>query len=497
MRNTAIRDRSFMASHVKCRHLALAADAAGAALVFRRPRPGAERNRSDAKVRNSVASPAQIRTAARLVACPGFAFRPRFPCRRRCGRPRRAAAADRPRQPRRAPARIGPAHAARRRFRPAGASPSPTGKRCPTTVFSPHPDIVSQRLATLHRLPTLKRGIVIVPVPDAAAAAGAARNMSCGSSFDVKVGQRLDLDAKKRRLESGRLSPRTAGARSGRLRRARRAARRVPDGRGPCRSAWNCSTTRSRRSARSIPTSQRSLEKIDAVHLLPGREVPLDDAALKRALACAARPLRPGHAPQCALPGPQGRARAARHRVLPAAVLRRDRDAVRLPGAGRAAGDRRRCDGARPEQFWHEHRRALRTACSTTSNARCCRPTRCILRPNALRERLNEGARVASLRRGPCASASARSPWATSRRLRCRSPRAITLPADALKSFLGSYPGRVLIAPDSRRPPRERCWNCCTRAALKPQALADWPSFASGDDRLRDRRARRSRTASP
>ena len=32
------------------------------------------------------------------------------------------------------------------------------------------------------------------------------------------------------------------------------------------------------------PESQRSLDKIDAVRLLPGREVPLDDASLKRAL---------------------------------------------------------------------------------------------------------------------------------------------------------------------------------------------------------------------
>ena len=43
------------------------------------------------------------------------------------------------------------------------------------------------------------------------------------------------------------------------------------------------------------PESQRSLDKIDAVHLLPGREVPLDDAALKRALRRAARALRHRH----------------------------------------------------------------------------------------------------------------------------------------------------------------------------------------------------------
>ena len=43
------------------------------------------------------------------------------------------------------------------------------------------------------------------------------------------------------------------------------------------RTASSCSTTRSIRSAPSIRRSQRSLDKVDAVQLLPGREVPLDD----------------------------------------------------------------------------------------------------------------------------------------------------------------------------------------------------------------------------
>ena len=41
--------------------------------------------------------------------------------------------------------------------------PFPDWETLPYDVFSPHPDIVSQRLATLHRLPTLKRGLVVVP----------------------------------------------------------------------------------------------------------------------------------------------------------------------------------------------------------------------------------------------------------------------------------------------------------------------------------------------
>ncbi|MCH3843132.1 hypothetical protein, partial [Campylobacter jejuni] len=40
----------------------------------------------------------------------------------------------------------------------------PDWETLPYDRFSPHPDIISQRLAALHRLPALKRGLVIVPV---------------------------------------------------------------------------------------------------------------------------------------------------------------------------------------------------------------------------------------------------------------------------------------------------------------------------------------------
>ena len=34
----------------------------------------------------------------------------------------------------------------------------------PYDLFSPHPDIVSQRVAALYRLPTTSRGVLVVPV---------------------------------------------------------------------------------------------------------------------------------------------------------------------------------------------------------------------------------------------------------------------------------------------------------------------------------------------
>src|SRR6478609_3934512 len=39
--------------------------------------------------------------------------------------------------------------------------PFPDWETLPYDQFSPHPDIVSQRLSALHRLPTLKRGILV------------------------------------------------------------------------------------------------------------------------------------------------------------------------------------------------------------------------------------------------------------------------------------------------------------------------------------------------
>src|SRR5688500_11350163 len=158
----------------------------------------------------------------------------------------------------------------------------PDWETLPYDLFSPHPDIVSQRLAALHRLPTLKRGIVIVPVQTLLQRLAPLRHI-VGGSFDVKTGQRLDLDAEKRRLESAGyrhvpqvLDPGDFAVRGGLLDVYPMGADQ------PFRVELLDDEIETIRAF--DPESQRSLEKIDAVHLLPGREVPLSDAALKRAL---------------------------------------------------------------------------------------------------------------------------------------------------------------------------------------------------------------------
>ncbi len=158
----------------------------------------------------------------------------------------------------------------------------PDWETLPYDHFSPHPDIVSQRLAALHRLPMLKGGIVVVPVQTLLQRLAPLRHV-VGGSFDVQVGQRLDLDAEKRRLETAGyrhvpqvLDPGDFAVRGGLLDVYPMGAEQ------PYRVELlddEIDTIRG-----FDPETQRSFDKIDAVHLLPGREVPLDEASLKRAL---------------------------------------------------------------------------------------------------------------------------------------------------------------------------------------------------------------------
>ena len=161
--------------------------------------------------------------------------------------------------------------------------PFPDWETLPYDQFSPHPDIISQRLAALHRLPTLERGIVVVPVQTLLQRL-APLSYIVGGSFDLKVGQRLDMDAEKRRLESAGyrnvaqvMDPGDFAVRGGLL-------DVFPMGAdAPLRVELldqDIDTIRA-----FDPESQRSLDKVAAVKMLPGREVPMDEASLSRVLA--------------------------------------------------------------------------------------------------------------------------------------------------------------------------------------------------------------------
>ena len=128
----------------------------------------------------------------------------------------------------------------------------------------------------------------------------------------------------------------------GEFARARLAARRVPDGLRGRRCASTCSTTRSRPSARFDPETQRSLRLAEAAcaccRRAKCRWMRMRCKAFRRRFRTR---FEGDPTQQRDLSRRQRRARAARHRVLPAAVLRRHRHAVRLSAEERRAGARR------------------------------------------------------------------------------------------------------------------------------------------------------------
>ena len=354
----------------------------------------------------------------------------------------------------------------------------PDWETLPYDRFSPHPDIISQRLSALHRLPTLKRGLVIVPVQTLLQQL-APRSYVIGGSFDLKVGQRLDLEAEKRRLESAGyrnvpqvMDPGDFAVRGGLL-------DVFPMGAdAPLRVELLDEDIDSIRAF--DPESQRSLDKVEAVHMLPGREVPMDEASIARVLATLRerfdvdtrrsalyQDLKSGLAPagvEYYLPLFFERT-ATLFDYLPDGSL-----PVVCAGAGEAAETFWAQTGERYEQRRHDVERPLLP------------PSALYLSPDLLRERLNDAPRIevwsADHARIGDAHALGDQP------LPPLPVAAREAPAgDALKSFLGHYPGRVLIAADSPGR-REALLEVLQAAGLKPPVVADLPAFLASDARF-------------
>lgn len=354
----------------------------------------------------------------------------------------------------------------------------PDWETLPYDRFSPHPDIISQRLSALHRLPTLKRGLVIVPVQTLLQQL-APRSYVIGGSFDLKVGQRLDLEAEKRRLESAGyrnvpqvMDPGDFAVRGGLL-------DVFPMGADePLRVELLDEDIDSIRAF--DPESQRSLDKVEAVHMLPGREVPMDEASIARVLATLRerfdvdtrrsalyQDLKSGLAPagvEYYLPLFFERT-ATLFDYLPDGSL-----PVVCAGAGEAAEAFWAQTGERYEQRRHDVERPLLP------------PSALYLSPELLRERLNDAPRIEVWSADHARIADAHA--LGDQPLPPLPVAAREAPAgDALKSFLGHYPGRVLIAADSPGR-REALLEVLQAAELKPPVVADLPSFLADDARF-------------
>jgi transcription-repair coupling factor (superfamily II helicase) len=154
----------------------------------------------------------------------------------------------------------------------------PDWETLPYDQFSPHQDIVSERLETLYRLPDTHRGVLVVPVSTLMTRV-APRQFVDGHSLMLKAGERLDLMGFRRRLEE-------AGYRCvGQVLEHGEFAVRgslldlfAMGGHAPYRVDFFDDEVETIR--RFDPESQRSLEAVPELRLLPAREFPLHAQAI-------------------------------------------------------------------------------------------------------------------------------------------------------------------------------------------------------------------------
>ncbi len=156
----------------------------------------------------------------------------------------------------------------------------PDWETLPYDVFSPHQDIVSDRLEILSHLPSLDRGILVAPITSMMVRMPPARYVSA-HSLELRVRQRLELGAFRSQLES-------AGYRcvSQVMEHGEFAVRGAIIDLFPMGGSEPLRVDLFDEEIESIrtfdPESQRSADAVEHVRLLPAREFPMTEAAIRR-----------------------------------------------------------------------------------------------------------------------------------------------------------------------------------------------------------------------
>jgi transcription-repair coupling factor (superfamily II helicase) len=155
----------------------------------------------------------------------------------------------------------------------------PDWETLPYDTFSPHQDIISERLATLYRLPNLEHGLLVVPITTALHRL-APTEFIAGNSFLYNVGQTLDTDALRRQLQRSGYHNVDTVQEHGEYAFRGALIDIFPMGSTlPIRIDLFDDEIETLRSF--DPETQRTLEKTSSIEILPAREFPHGDLGIK------------------------------------------------------------------------------------------------------------------------------------------------------------------------------------------------------------------------
>jgi transcription-repair coupling factor (superfamily II helicase) len=347
----------------------------------------------------------------------------------------------------------------------------PDWETLPYDGFSPHQDIVSQRLAALYRLPRRRRGVLVAPVATLMQRL-VPRDYLDRHALLLTVGERLELERFRQRLEAAGYACVSQVVERGEFAVRGSILDLFPMGaERPYRIELFDDEVESIRDF--DPDTQLSVTKVERVELLPAREFGLDKDSIARfrqawrrqfegdpQRSSIYREVSAGHAPggiEYYLPLFFERA-ATLFDHLPDSTL-----AIRLEGldAAMAAFQEQIMD--RYEQRRHDAERPLLP------------PPLLFLEAAQVERALARYPRIEMHEAGGDVDFPTAPPPALP--LEPRAER----PAAALERFLAEFPGRVLFAAESTGR-REVLLETLRGHGLRPVACADWAEFLARED---------------
>ncbi|MET0084311.1 MAG: transcription-repair coupling factor [Sedimenticola sp.] len=156
----------------------------------------------------------------------------------------------------------------------------PDWETLPYDVFSPLPELISQRLLTLYRLNSIRRGVLVVPVSTLVQRLPP-RSYLDGNSLLIGIGDQLPLESMRQRLEKAGYQCVSQVIAHGEFAVRGSLLDLFPMGSSlPYRIDLFDEEIESIRTF--DPETQRTIDKVERIEMLPAREFPLDEAGITR-----------------------------------------------------------------------------------------------------------------------------------------------------------------------------------------------------------------------
>ncbi|WP_440995411.1 transcription-repair coupling factor [Arhodomonas sp. SL1] len=348
----------------------------------------------------------------------------------------------------------------------------PDWETLPYDVFSPHQDIISQRLRALYHLPEIRQGIVIVPAATLMQRIAPPAFLRA-TTLLLGEGEPLELEAMRARLEHAGYRCVSEVMEHGEFAVRGSILDLFPMGsEAPVRIELFDDEIETIR--HFDPETQRSSGRVSALELLPAREFPIGEEGIRRfrgnwrarfsgdpTESVVYRDVSEGHVPngvEYYLPL-FFEETATLFDYLPESTL-----AIRIEGADAALEEDWRQIHERYEQRRHDRERPL------------LEPQALYLRPDELRARLN-GYRQVSANHGPPARERGDVVrYAVDPLPELGADSHGSEPLTRLNDFLADHNGRALLLAETAGR-RERLLERLEPAELRPKPLAGWQGF--------------------